>query len=322
MVVVTGASGHIGCNLVRTLLARGRPVRVVVRSAHNPGLDGLEVEKNEGDVLDRPSLDRAFEGASVVFHLAAKISIVGDPDGSVRATNVDGPRNVALAALEAGVSRLIHVSSCHAFNLDHEGRIDEESERSGQGNPAYDQSKAAGEAEVRKVIEQGLDAVIVNPSGVIGPHDYRPSRMGQALLDVRDRRLPALVEGGFDFVDVRDVVEGMLAAETKGRTGESYLLGGRWISTADLMRLGASLCGSRAPRWTAPMWLARVGAPFMTAWAKLTRSEPLFTAEALSALASPGRLSIDKAKRELGYDPRPLEATLRDTYAFFAEHGA
>ena len=320
MVVVTGASGHIGCNLVRALLAEDRTVRVVVRSPENPGLAGLNVEQVQGDVLDRGSLDRAFRGASIVFHLAAKISIVGDPDGSVHATNVEGPHHVASAALAAGVRRLVHVSSCHAFNLEQHGRIDETSERAGPGNAAYDRSKAAGEVAVREVIEQGLDAVIVNPSGVIGPHDYRPSRMGKALLDVRDCRLPALVRGGFDFVDVRDVVSGMLAAEARGRTGESYLLGGQWIATADLMRLGASVCGVQAPRWTAPMWLAGLGAPFMTSWAKWTRTEPLFTAEALRTLASPGRLSIDKAREELDYSPRPMEQTLRDTYAFFEEH--
>ncbi|NVB37108.1 SDR family oxidoreductase [Pseudenhygromyxa sp. WMMC2535] len=321
-VVVTGASGHVGGNLVRALVAAGREVRVLVRE-DTRALEGVAVERVRGDVRDPDSLRAAFEGAQVVFHLAALISIVGDQGGLVTQTNVEGPRNVARACLDCGVPRLVHTSSIHAFNLrSREGQIDEAGPRSSGSrfNP-YDRSKAAGEVEIRKAIDQGLDAVIVNPTGVIGPLDYKLSRMGEVFLQLSQRKLPSLIDGGFNWVDVRDVVAGLLAAETKGRRGESYILGGRWASVGELANIAESVTGVRVPRMTSPMWLAQVGAPFMEAWAKLTKTTPLYTAEALEALRANPRVSIAKAERELGYAPRPLEDSVRDIYTWFAEQG-
>lgn len=321
MVTVTGASGHIGGNLVRALLKDERTVRVVLRGDDNEALEGLEVERVYADVRDKEALAAALSGSDIVYHLAAKISIVGDPDGSVRATNVGGARNVAETCLSVGVRRLVHFSSCHAFDLNQVGAIDETAPRPGSQHAAYDQSKAAGEAEVRKVVEKGLDAVIVNPSGVIGPNDFRPSRMGKTFRDLKRRRLPGLVAGGFDFVDVRDVVAGAMAAEHKGRTGESYLLGGHWVGVADLMRHAGEVCGVRAPRMVTPTWLALMGAPFMTAFAQLTGTEPIYTAEAIHTLNSTARLSTAKAERELGYTKHSHQETLEAIYASNEELG-
>ena len=320
--VVTGASGHIGGNLVRALLAEGKQLRVLVRGDKNAALEGLEVERVAGDVRDRDSLERAFQGADVVYHLAALISITGAQGGLVHSTNVDGVENVAKAALRCGVRRLVHFSSCHAFDLrSSTGTLDETAPRPSKSHPAYDQSKAAGEAKIRAVIDEGLDAVIVNPSGVIGPNDFCPSRMGAAFLSLRDRRLPGLVKGGFDFVDVRDVVDSAIAAAERGRTGESYLLAGHYSTVGDLMRLAAEVCEIPAPRLVTPMWLARIGAPFITAYSVLTRSEPIYTREALHALELDRPLNADKAIRELGHQPRPLKDSLRDIFASFEAIG-
>ena len=238
-VVVTGASGHVGSNLVRELLRRGRPVRAVVHE-NLTGLEGLDIERVRADVCDPDSLRRAFEGAEVLFHLAAIISIDGSRRGRVPAVNVGGVENASQAALDAGILRMVHVSSIHAFRQE---PLDEElDETRGQvaddpSYPVYDRSKAQGEQRVRAAIERGLDAVIVNPTAVIGPNDFEPSRLGRNFLDVVNGKLPALIPDGFDFVDVRDVVSSALAAEEKGRTGENYLLGGHPHSVTELVEL-------------------------------------------------------------------------------------
>jgi dihydroflavonol-4-reductase len=321
-VVVTGATGHVGANLVRALIARGERVRAFVRG-EGRALDGLEVERVRGDVRDEASLCAAFEGADVVYHAAALISLVGGQGGLVRETNVDGTRLVVQAARSCGVRRLVYFCSVHAFEQSplhvpiDEGRARVRS----LWAPTYDRSKAAAEAQVRQALSEGLDAVIVHPSGIVGPHDFGPSRMGRFLLDLCHRSLPALVDGGFDFVDVRDVVQGAMAAAEHGRTGESYILSGAWHSMARVAELCGGVTGVRPPALCSPMWLARVGAPFMDLWYLATRKEPLFTRESLTALRANRSYLHEKAARELAYAPRPLEQTIADTYRWFAQDG-
>ncbi len=311
--VVTGANGHLGGNLVQLL----DDVRATVH--RNSGvLERLGVDQVPANILEPESLHRAFKGADTVYHLAAKISITGDKDGSVHRINVDGARNVAAAAREVG-ARLIHVSSVHAFDMSAPpSPIDEDHERSGAKNYVYDQSKAAGEAAVREEIAKGLDATIVNPTGIIGPGDYAPSRMGKVFLDLRAKRLPALVNGTFDFVDVRDVAASIVAASQRGATGENYLLGGHHVSVRELAACAASVTGVPAPKLTIPLWLATACVPLARL---LERGEPTFTLESLGALRHGEPVDHGKATRVLGHAPRPLRETIEDTYAWFDAEG-
>lgn len=320
LVAVTGATGHLGACLVRQLLQRGLRVRALVRDELGASILPADVETLPGDVRDPAAMARFVAGADVVYHLAALISIVGPMGGLVEEINVGGARTTARAALQARVRRFVHVCSVHAFEqrpIDQP--LDEERARVVPGTaPAYDVSKAAGEAEVRALVAEGLDAVIVHPSGVIGPFDYRPSRMGQVFLDLHHRRLPGLVKGGFDWVDVRDVCRGIQAAAARGRVGESYLLSGTYKTMAELGAIVHSITGARPPRMNSPMWLARMSAPLMHGWARIRRAEPLYTSEALVALRGNPTYVRDKAERELGHRPRPIEDTIRDGYAWFA----
>jgi dihydroflavonol-4-reductase len=309
--VVTGGSGYVGTNLVDVLRRAGRPVRVVdLRPPADPTVDWVRA-----DVRDAAAMSAAVRGADVVFHLAAVISLTGGQRGRVASTNVGGVRAVGQAARAAGI-RMVHCSSVHAFDLTApaDGPIDETHRRATDaGLPVYDRSKAAGEAALRDLVANGLDAVAVNPTGILGPRDDVPSRIGAGILALWRRRLPAIVEGGFDWVDVRDVVAGLLAAGERGRTGESYLLPGHRLAARDLVRLAAGVGGVRTPR-TLPLWALRPVAPLATVLGRLHDSPLLPTSDALHALATFPRVNGQKATHELGHRPRPLESTLRDLF--------
>jgi dihydroflavonol-4-reductase len=317
--VVTGAAGLLGANLVRALLARGRRVRALVHE-DTRALQGLDVERAAGDVRDPEALRRAFAGAEVVYHAAARISVRGGEGGLVEAVNAGGTRNVVEACLGAGVRRLLHVSSVHALAPRPHGPIDE-SCAPAQGGPAYDRSKARGEEAVREGIRRGLDAVILRPSALFGPHDHKPSRTGELLLALYRRELPALVAGSHDFVDARDVARSALAAEARAPAGEAYLLTGHPASLGDIARLVEEATGRRPPRVTVPLWLARAVAPLGEAWALASRKRPFYTRESVRAIALFPTFSSAKAARDLGHAARPLRETIFDTLAWFAEMG-
>lgn len=321
--VVTGASGHLGVNVVHALVSAGQAVRAVdIR----PGsaLTSSAAEFVRGDVLDPATLHSAFAGAEFVLHLAAKISIAGDPDGSVRRVNVEGVRNVAEAALEAGVRRLVHCSSLHAYDVGAtRGPVRENGLRATSPLlPAYDRSKAEGEDELRRVVAKGLDAVILNPSGMFGPVDPEPSRMGRVLLAMFKGRMPVSVTGAFDWVDVRDVARALIAAADRGRTGENYLIGGHRASVMELGRLAAEVSGKRAPRFVVPLAPVRLAAEAAVRLAGPKRAgRLLLTPESLHALATDPVVDYSKATAELGYRPRPLAETVADLYASFIADG-
>lgn len=321
-VVLTGGTGHIGANLTRALLSAGRRVRLLVHE-DTDGLAGLDVETVTGDVRDPDALSRAFEGADVVYHLASKISIEPREDALCQAINVGGTRNVVAACLRQGVRRLVHCSSVHALRqAPFDSPIDEDRPPADEKHDLhYDRSKAGGEREVRAGIAQGLDAVILNPGGVIGPHDYRPSRMGDVLLKMYHGTLPGLVKAGYDFVDVRDVIAGAMAAETRGVTGRRYLLTGHWVTMPEIAALVGTFPGARPPHFAWPMWLARVGAPFVAGWARMRRQRPLYNSTSLKILRGNSRFVRRNSDTDLGYTARPLQETISDTLTWFRDHG-
>lgn len=323
LVAVTGPTGHVGANLVRSLLQQGRTVRAVVREGQAASLAGLDIQRVTADVRDTSAVERALDGAEVVFHLAVAIAVGwGDPR-QVHDVNIKGTRNVIAACRRGGVRRLVHYSSIHAFAAEPRAEVIDE------GRPAalrdddlpYDFSKATSEQAVLDAVNDGLDAIVINPTAILGPHDYAPSPMGQVLLDLYHRRLRALLHGGFNWVDVRDVIQATLKAEAIAAAGSRYLLAGQWLSLPDLAKLVQEVTGVEAPSWVAPMWMARLGAPLSEAWCRLRDRDPHFTSESLRVLRNHRHISHDKARRELGYEPRPLKETLSDTFAWFEAAG-
>jgi dihydroflavonol-4-reductase len=320
---VTGATGHIGASLVRALLSSGARLRALVREDVR-ALEGLPVEPVRGDVLAPETLPPLVGGADTVFHLAGRISISGDPDGGVVRTNVEGARNVAAACRSAGVRRLVHVSSVHAYTghpLD--VAVDESRPLADlEANPSpYDRSKAIGQREVLAAAGGGLDVVVLNPVAVIGPEDFKGSRTGRLLAALAAGRMPGLMEGGFSWVDARDVAAALVAAASRGRGGEAYLLPGHWRSVVDLAAAVHAAGGARPPRLVTPWWLARAAAPLVEAWSRLAGTEPLYTGESMDTVRKHRVVRGEKAARDLGWSPRPFEETVRDTLAWIRMHG-
>lgn len=315
--VVTGGSGYVGVNLVAHLVASGARVRVVDRARH-PLLAGCDVEWVAADVRDAAAMRSALAGADVVYHLAAVISVAGAMGGLVADVNVRGLASVAAAARQAGVRRLVYCGSVHAFDTDAPGPITETSPKATRETlPAYDRSKAVAEEALRREIGQGLDAVLVNPTGIIGPCDPGPSRTGGMIRAMQRGSLPALVAGGFDWVDVRDVVRGLVAACERGRTGENYLLAGHRCSVQQLAEVVADVGGASPARVTLPLWFARVWSPGAGALAARWPSPLLYTPDTLHALAAFPDVDDTKARTELGHAPRPIEETVGDLLDWF-----
>jgi dihydroflavonol-4-reductase len=322
-IAITGASGHIGANLLQELAKKKNcRIRALVRKDLR-ALEGLDVECFEGDILDKKSLDRLIKGADIVINLAGRISIVGPEHGLVEMTNVEGTKNVLEACLKHRIKRLLHCSSIHAFaSKGFKEIVSEESTLAlGAGHMAYDRTKAAAQIEVMKAVRKGLDAVIVNPTGVIGPLDLKISRTGSTLLDIWHGRLPALVNAGFNWVDVRDVAKGILLAIEKGRKGHCYILGGHWAKITDISRIVKELTGRRTVTFGLPLQLAKMVSYFPLFWGKLTGKPAKFTPEAMSALGHHRNVSCDKACKELGYKARPLRETIKDTLGWFRKTG-
>ncbi len=325
MQVVTGATGFVGNALVRALLAQHvAGVRALVGPSRSTvSLGGLDVERVEADVRSYASLVRAFRGAEIVYHTAGLVSIGTGGLKKLRATNVQGTRNVLRACRTAGVSRVIHTSSVHGLlepphgtTLDETFPVDPASVRG-----PYARSKAEATRLVVEAAAEELDTVLVFPSGIIGPYDFRPSYAGGFVLDCTQGRLKAYVDGAYNFVDVRDVAQGLLRAATKGRNGEGYILAGHTVRVADLICAIEHISGVPAPRWRIPFGLARAASILMPTYYWASRRQALFTRYSLDVIASNAAMTSLKAQRELGFSSRPLMETLRDTIHWFTEAG-
>jgi dihydroflavonol-4-reductase len=321
MYLVTGATGHIGNVLIRQLIEKGEQVRAMIQPGENrKPLEGLEVEAVEADVLDLDAVFDSFRGIRGVFHLAGIISILPGENPLVRKVNVDGTKNVLQAARETGVHKLVYTSSIHAIKRVEAGVIDE-SLPFDPSNPygEYDRSKAQATLEVQRAAHKGLEAVIACPTGVIGPYDYRGSMMGTVIRSAAVRKPMLYVDGAYDFVDVRDVANGLIKAAEQGKRGESYILSGQRISVRYLLETVREITGRNFFQLKIPLILARLAAVFMPLIYQLAPVTPRFTPYSLEVLQSNACISHAKATRELGYQPRPIYESLADTVRWFLE---
>ena len=320
-IAVTGANSHVRVNLC-SALQRSRHYVRALNHEHDFGLRHLQVDSVKGDLLNIDSLDGFLEDIEIVFHLAAKISIKGDPDGSVHKINVDGTRNIIDIAKQKGIKKFIHFSSIHAFRQSPFAEILDE-RRSVVGSEAfsYDRSKAEGEKIVLNAAKDGFNSLVICPTAIIGPSDYEPSLTGKAILELYHGQIPALVPGGYNWVDVRDVVNGCIAAIERGKQGEKYLLSGKWASLMEVSKLITKVSGKKTTTVIMPFWLAHFGLPFITLYSKISGNEPLYTRESLQIIKHGNRnISSSKARNELGFTSRSLEETINDLFSWFSDN--
>jgi len=321
MWLVTGATGHIGNVLVRKLIERGEKVRVLILPNEcRESVRGLDVEAVEGNVLNKESLYESMCGVKGVFHLAGVISIMPGSNEIVRKVNIEGTKNILRVAKEMNVGKFVYTSSIHAIQRVEEGIIDETLPYD-PDNPygEYDRAKAEATLEVQQAAQAGLEAVIACPSGVIGPYDFRGSLMGEVIHKAAESKPTLYVDGAYDFVDVRDVAEGLIATAEKGRKGESYILSGHKISVRYLLETVREITGRRFFTMKIPFDLAKFASLVTPMYYSVARVNPRFTPYSLEVLRSNANISHAKATRELGYTPRPLYESIRDAVRWFVE---
>ena len=323
---ITGASGLVGGNLALELLRQGHEVRAIRRSvASTKHLGGEPIEWVDGDLDDVAALTAAFRGADVVFHCAALVSILRDVTPALTRANVDGTRNVIAAVRAANVARLVHCSTVGAVGLTETGKPCTEQARWNFAEHGLDDGYVTTKRRAEDVVEQavraGLDAVVVNPTYMLGPYDAKPSS-GKMILGVIERQAPGFSTGRNNFVDVRDVARGMVLAWQKGATGQRYILGGDNLSYEDAFARIARVAGVPPLTWRVPYVAAlAVGlAGDVQHW--VTGKEPLITSNSVRwAYCSTFQFSSAKAERELGYVHGPIEPAIADAIAWFRAHG-
>ena len=320
-IAVTGANGHLGNVVCRKLIEEGYRVKALYHS-NNEGLLHLPLELIQGDVLNPENIHQLLFGCEAVIHCAGIISISGDPDGRVFLTNTEGTQNVLKASLANGLKRIIHISSVHAVTeLPHALPYDESRPYKGESDPVYDHSKARGEQILLEGAKNSsLEIIILRPSSIVGPYDFKPSLLGAALLDFYHQKIPFLPEGGYDFTDVRDVAKAVVNAVHLGRNGEAYILSGSYYNFSQFAAIINKVTGKKVPKKVIPYRWLKALLPFVTIYAKWTRTLPAFTQESIDAIFH-GHPCMDSSKaiHELQYSFRPSEQSLRDFYSWQKE---
>lgn len=306
--IVTGAAGHLGGTIVRMLKGTDCEVRGLILPAES-GTDGENVRYFRGDVRKIDSLRPLFEGTGeaevYVIHAAGIVDISKEVSPRLYEVNVGGTRHMIALCRSYGVRRLVYVSSVHAIPEKEAPEVLREVKRFSPDwvTGGYAKTKAEATQAVLDAAAAGLDAVVVHPSGILGPYDNAGNHLVQMIRDYITGRLPACVNGGYDFVDVRDVALGCLTAAERGRTGECYILSNRHYEVKDVLRIAKTVCGGRRLP-VLPMWMAKTAAPMLEWISKRRKERPLYTGYSLYTLQSNDRFDHDKATAELNYRPR------------------
>jgi dihydroflavonol-4-reductase len=324
-VFLTGATGFVGSAVAGKLAAEGFEVRALGRpGSPRAHLDGLRVEFVEGDMRDAESVRRGMAGARYVFHVAADYRLWARDRSEIVTNNVEGTRIIMTEARRAGVERVVYTSSVATLGWPRDGAPGTEdiplTEQQGIG--AYKRSKIAAERLVEAMIaDDGLPAVIVNPSTPIGPRDVKPTPTGRIIVEAASGRIPGFVDTGLNLVHVDDVADGHLTALRRGAIGQRYILGGQDVFLADMLADIANLVGRRPPRWRIPRAAVVPMAYVAEGIARFTGREPLMTLDGLRMSEHHMFFSAAKAERELGFRARPYREALADAIKWFAQAG-
>ena len=325
-ILVTGGSGHLGANLIRRLVAGGERVVALERpGSNNRALDGLPIERVSGDLRNAEDMTRAMKGISRVYHCAAKVSTTAGGEREIYDCNVIGTKNLLAAALAAKVTRVVVTSSFSAVGHT-EGRPADERDLfyPFEEHMPYERSKAWVEHECLKAVVQGLDVVIATSCAILGPADFKPSRMGRLVQDFANGKLRAYIPGGFEFVAADDIVQGHLLAREKGKTGEKYIISTRFVTGDELVGILEGITGRKRPSLRLPpsvmAKIAVVSSFVLTTF--FPEAPQRFTPGAVRILGLARRADTSKAQRDLGYRPGSIEDALKQAYDFHVEQGS
>ncbi|HEX9656507.1 MAG TPA: SDR family oxidoreductase [Bacteroidota bacterium] len=320
--LLTGGTGFLGSNLAEALLQRGYHVRILRRASSDTQLiNHLTIEHSIGNTRDIESLGKAMVGIDLVFHTAAMVTFLKQHRDEQLEVNVGGTKNVVQACLVSGVRRLIHTSSIAAIGYPEHGELaDEQTPYNWEGTGGYKYSKHAAEQEVYAGIKRGLDAVIVNPSVIIGERDIH-FHGGHLLRAVKKGMTPLCVKGGMNIVYVGDVVNGEILAAERGKKGERYVLAGENLTHKDIFRRTARIVGGIPAVAPLPIPVLRFAAFCLEGVAKVTGTEPLVSRDLVAGAGKFNWFSSEKAIRELGYSVTPFDTTIRRAYQWYGERG-
>ncbi|HEU0122121.1 MAG TPA: hopanoid-associated sugar epimerase [Bryobacteraceae bacterium] len=319
-VLVTGASGFVGWHVARLLAESGVPVRAMTRGRHP--VPDLSVDVVKGDLTDPASLERAVEGCSVVYHVAADYRLWSPDPSELYASNVEGTRRLLTAAREAGVERVVYTSTVGCIGFVDGGLGDENSPVSlADMTGHYKRSKFLAEKAALEFASKGFPVVIVNPTAPVGDHDFKPTPTGQTIVDFLRGAMPAYLDTGLNIVDVRDVARGHLLACERGKPGERYILGSENLTLQQIFAELSRQSGVPAPTFQVPYAVAWMAAAVGGLAAKWTGKPPRAPMEGVRMARKKMWASHEKASRELGYSPAPAAMALANAVRWFRERG-
>jgi dihydroflavonol-4-reductase len=319
--LVTGATGFLGWHVTRRLLEKGQPVRVLARDVHRVReLEGVEVL--QGDLRDAESLGRAVAGCGLVYHVAADYRLWAKDASELFRTNVDGTRNLLESARKAGVDRVVYTSTVGCIGIP-TGGVGDETTPVGieQMTGAYKRSKFLAEGVALEFAADGFPVVIVNPTAPVGDHDFKPTPTGKIILDYLRRGMPAYLDTGLNLVGAEDAAEGHLLACERGKTGERYILGCRNMTLRGIFQTLEEISGVPAPRLRIAYAVAYAAGVVSTGWARIAGGEPRVPLDGVRMARKKMFVSHEKAVRELGFNPTPLEGALTRAVAWFRANG-
>lgn len=320
--VLTGATGHIGYALLKELIENGENVRILIRK-DNRIFDDIECEKVFGDVTNPESLEKAFEGADIVYHLAGVIDVSSGNEAITYKVNVDGTKNVVAACKKCGVRRLLYTSSVDAFPPLPNNEVMHELDHFSPDNldGTYAKTKAVATQFVLDSADENLEVVIGHPGACIGPYDYKVSNVGEMVRLFMKGFFPVTMDfGAYNFVDVRDVAKGLYLAAKKAKSHDCFILTGEVVTVDELISMLAEICFVKKPRFVIKKWIASVSAPVAEVYYKLAKKTPIFTRYSIRKLVSNCNFSIEKAQKELGYNPMSAKESFKDMVDWIREN--
>ena len=321
--LVTGAAGFLGSHVARQLVARGEPVRVLLRpSSQNRAIADLPLEYVTGDLRDIPSLDRALQGVTRVFHVAADYRLWAKDSKDIYDSNVGGTKNILAAAKRAGVQQFIYTSTVATIAVDRPAPPNEKTDAKLEEMIGhYKRSKWMAEREALNAAKEGFPVIVAMPTTPVGPWDWKPTPTGKIIVDFLNGKMPGYVDTGLNFVGVEECAAGHLLVAEKGKVGERYLLGGENLTLKQVLDILSNITSLPAPKLKFPHGVALGAAYASTFFSRLVGKEPGIPVEGVKIAQHKMFVDCSRAQRELGFKAGPVSAALQRAVIWYEQNG-